>query len=1013
MPQKFPWSKSNRSHNSVDTPSSGQPSPVPSGKGAGGRPIVRAADEHALAVNNDVASQRYPPAGGQQAPPQTQQPPVQQQQIPAGVSQEQFRQQQQQQFPQRSTSQANRLSAHLDQVPQNYQQQPGPPQPSPGLDQNRRSYQPQSSPQVYVQEPKKQSLRSRIAAGLTGHKDDDSSKQAQKNGVVGRRQSVRKSGDPRLQEYQSQEGNRLHTSQQWHQQQGSSPHLPTSSEQDEDNLDPFLQQDGHDTPQVPPKDLQYQQIQQQQQQFAPNSRQEQYSRPPLGRVSTEGSYQAQGGVDHYSPDQHQGQGLQQPPQQQQTNQQQQYQSYQPVVQHPQNPNEYQAFNPQNVPSPLLGNAQLHGQGQELTQQQKNYYQYQQQQAPQQVQGQSPQDNSPQNIHYQQQQQFVPQPQPQPQPQPHKGQDLQQQQPQTIRPPSQQQQQPELQHPQATRQHPQIVQQGQHIDTQHLQQLRPPSSQQQLAPPSPLQPQPYQTYDAQQGKHPQPTDPHAQNTTPPQQGQDNMAPSGQGNARNTLRKVNDGGQQQPGAPSRESSLLQQAPAQGQPLGQPPVSPGIASFDANVVPTASQGQPYRGEKGQQGHQGGEMGRATPPPRSSATDMTDEEIEKMMKEHEVLREKYQKVKRYFFEQQTQVHQLQNTLANQRLSLSRTSWDDSEYATRFNRLDGLIAQLSFSIRKDWKSIPHWLHVVVNKTAVETGKQEMTAVGRAFISHWLVENIFEKYFHPDLEPGFSTQLQSIALNIRKFSPTCHSAEDEESLAAKIINWRLATLEGLADLLRAPQAATNRQTLTETLNEKLIASLQMHLNDPAPPDLNGGVPMIVELAISIAQHLPLESREVHIEYFPPGHGIVSEFMKIETGIPALTAPITDPDEADRASLRSVASKVHDDNASIAEQEQQAQQQQAQPGGQPPKEDKKRGMFGFGGSKKPTAAPASLGKRESSLGQGGSQQSLTQNPPGSSGGPKDEPPPPRVRLAVGVAVQIRGKSILMKAPVYST
>jgi hypothetical protein len=299
----------------------------------------------------------------------------------------------------------------------------------------------------------------------------------------------------------------------------------------------------------------------------------------------------------------------------------------------------------------------------------------------------------------------------------------------------------------------------------------------------------------------------------------------------------------------------------------------------------------------------------------------------------------------------------------------------------------------------------VVNKTAVETGKQEMTAVGRAFISHWLVENIFEKYFHPDLEPGFSTQLQSIAMNIRKFSPACHSPEDEDSLAAKIINWRLATLEGLADTLRAPQAAKYRQELTETLNEKLIGSLQMHMNDPAPPDLNGGVPMIIELAISVAQHLPLESREVHIEYFSPGHGIVPDFMKIESGIPALTAPIQDVDEADRASVRSVISKDAD-SASIAEQEQQAAQQM-------PKEEKKRSVFGFGGgSKKPTTAPASLSKRESTLGAGGSQQSLTQNPPGSSSGPKDEPPPPRVRMAVGFAVQIRGKSILMKAPVYT-
>lgn len=299
-----------------------------------------------------------------------------------------------------------------------------------------------------------------------------------------------------------------------------------------------------------------------------------------------------------------------------------------------------------------------------------------------------------------------------------------------------------------------------------------------------------------------------------------------------------------------------------------------------------------------------------------------------------------------------------------------------------------------------------MNKTAIEIGKQEMTAVGRAFISHWLVENIFEKYFHPDLEPGFSTQLQMIHLNIRRFAPPCHSTEDEDSLAAKVINWRLATLEGLSDVLRASQAELNRQKLTETLNEKLIASLQMFLNDPAPPDLAGGVPMIVELAVSIAQHLPLESREVHIEYFTPGHSLVPDHMKMESGIPPLTAPIAELDDADRASLKSVASRL-DDSASVGDQDMQGQ------GPQPAKEDKKRGFFGgLGTSKKPTTAPASLGKRETTLGQGGSQQSLN-GPPGSSSGQKDEAPPQRVRLAVGVAVQIRGKSVLIKAPVYST
>lgn len=111
----------------------------------------------------------------------------------------------------------------------------------------------------------------------------------------------------------------------------------------------------------------------------------------------------------------------------------------------------------------------------------------------------------------------------------------------------------------------------------------------------------------------------------------MPPANSGQ-RNTVRKVNEGGQQQ-APPSRESSLLQQNSAQGQAHGKPPVSPGIATFGANVVPTASQGQPYRGEKQGQNPQGGEMGRATPPPRAAA-DMSDEEISQLMKDHDVLR-------------------------------------------------------------------------------------------------------------------------------------------------------------------------------------------------------------------------------------------------------------------------------------------------------------------------------------------------------------------------------------------
>jgi len=370
----------------------------------------------------------------------------------------------------------------------------------------------------------------------------------------------------------------------------------------------------------------------------------------------------------------------------------------------------------------------------------------------------------------------------------------------------------------------------------------------------------------------------------------------------------------------------------------------------------------------------------------------------------EKYTKVKKYYFEKEDQVKQLQNSLAHQRLSLSKTSLDDSEYTTRFNRLDGLVAQLAFSIRKSWRSIPHWLDKSVNKDAVAIGKQEMTAVGRALISHWLVEEVFNKFFHPDIEPTLSAQLKNIQLNIRRFAPPAHTVEEEEFLTAKVVNWRLSTLEGLQEALRSPQCPQNRATLTDMLKDHLINALAVHLQDPPPSDLEGGVHMIIELVVSIAIHLPIESRDVAIEYYMPGHSIVNEQMKPETGIPALATSVAD-DAADRASMKSAASDVTD----MAENNTNSNN----PHGDNAPSAKKRSMLsaltGTGGKTKPSSSGGGGGGAQGKhAGAGGSSSSL--NRPESSQGMKDDAPP-RVRMAAGIGVQIRGRSVLVKAPVF--
>lgn len=254
-------------------------------------------------------------------------------------------------------------------------------------------------------------------------------------------------------------------------------------------------------------------------------------------------------------------------------------------------------------------------------------------------------------------------------------------------------------------------------------------------------------------------------------------------------------------------------------------------------------------------------------------------------------------------QVEQLQNAVANQRMSQSRTALDDSEYATRFNRLNGAINNLSFNIRKDWRRLPPWLSGFVSADALKTGKQEMTAVGRAVISRWIVEQFFNKCFHPGLDPLLSAQLKEIEINIRGNTHTLHSQEEFNALTTKIVNWRMATLDGLHKNLNATATAENRQSLISKTTSNLTAWLYQFLNEPPPAGVEGSTSMIVELAVGIAGNLPLESRDVAIMYPLPGDVVRPELMEVEKmELPALeleadTGDSDSEDEKDKSKGR--------------------------------------------------------------------------------------------------------------------
>jgi hypothetical protein len=248
-----------------------------------------------------------------------------------------------------------------------------------------------------------------------------------------------------------------------------------------------------------------------------------------------------------------------------------------------------------------------------------------------------------------------------------------------------------------------------------------------------------------------------------------------------------------------------------------------------------------------------------------------------------KYKKVKGLYFDKLSQVEQLQNTLANQRLSQSRTSLDDSEYASRFNRLDGAIKEIAFSIRKDWGTIPSWLGPYVNVDAQKVGGKEMTAVGRATISRWIADEIFNKCFHPSLDPELSIELKRIEQNIRWASSPATSAEELDALTSKVIQWKLTTVEGLGYQLNSSESTEHKARFTQIAVTKLTAQLLQHLLDPAPQGIEGNATSIVELAVSIACHLPLESRDISITYPLPGD-MVLPTMKVEPALPPLENP---------------------------------------------------------------------------------------------------------------------------------
>ncbi|CAI7601635.1 unnamed protein product [Penicillium viridicatum] len=387
----------------------------------------------------------------------------------------------------------------------------------------------------------------------------------------------------------------------------------------------------------------------------------------------------------------------------------------------------------------------------------------------------------------------------------------------------------------------------------------------------------------------------------------------------------------------------------------------------------------------------GRSTPTNIHRREDSGEVDVRALIQKHDELQAKYSKVKRYYFEKDAQVQHLQNTVAHQRMAVSRTVLDDNEYTSRFQRLDGAIKDLAFSVRKYWRSIPSWLNGMVTDDALSVGTKEMTAVGRAVISRWLVEEVFQRYFHPSLDRAFSVQLKNVEMNLRRQRPS--SEEDRENASARLSYWRRTTFDGLSDSLVGPEAQQHRVELVEHLIVELAAFMASQLDEIALPDLEASVRMIIENSINIIEKIPLEARDVCVDYFPPGISLAEQYMKVEGQLPALSHPPPPPSDQEQLEEPTAAEGDASSGSTAGVQENGSPAQQ--------KPSKKsifgaliRGKHASSEVSRPVPAPGPTEDKSETA-------ELAQNHP-------------RIRFAAFLAVEVRGKgpaTVLIKSPVW--
>ncbi|KAK9248165.1 hypothetical protein V1506DRAFT_453343 [Lipomyces tetrasporus] len=247
---------------------------------------------------------------------------------------------------------------------------------------------------------------------------------------------------------------------------------------------------------------------------------------------------------------------------------------------------------------------------------------------------------------------------------------------------------------------------------------------------------------------------------------------------------------------------------------------------------------------------------------------------------------LKGYYHKKTSKIEQLESQLAVMSLEGARQMLDDSAYMSRFHLLDKTLAQFAFQWRAQWIKYPDSIEQFNLKQDPKLKKIQV----RAYLTEWLVNEVFNKILHPGLKLEESLILKNIERNIIVNNDKKIVSEPKDDVVA----WRTATLkarldsnflnqQGERDALKMTiQYQDHRRSIFASFGEYFSTSLDTRLfgHDGSLNDsFLDGLDSIIEEVLTLISFMSLETRNIAVYLIPPGSPYSSNRMRVPEDYP--------------------------------------------------------------------------------------------------------------------------------------